>query len=294
MSMSPLRFFLTLAISVSTSLAAVGCNAPLDEEEEGGLESELSVNEVVQAGTQLRVTASSLNVRGSGSTSAPIVGSVPNGATVTAVTTSGQNGWVNIRTASNTVGWVFGKYVARVSGGTTQADTPVASTTTPSGASCSSSRGNGIVGRYQKALHDSLAHAEGTRGRGQDGYNVIFGGTTVSSCSAHPNRCIRYGSTCSTASGRYQFLRGTWNNVASARSLRSFEPENQERAALYLVHNVRRVTVPENRAMTATEFTNAMNKLSWEWASLPPGRYGQPRKSAAEMRRVYCAAAGCT
>jgi hypothetical protein len=36
-----------------------------------------------------------------------------------------------------------------------------------------------------------------------------------------------------------------------------------------------------------------MSKLSYEWASLPPGRYGQPKKPLSEMRRVYCAAAGC-
>jgi len=45
--------------------------------------------------------------------------------------------------------------------------------------------------------------------------------------------------------------------------------------------------------MTATEFSNAMSKLSYEWASLPPGRYGQPNKSMTQMRSTYCAAAGC-
>ena len=78
-----------------------------------------------------------------------------------------------------------------------------------------------------------------------------------------------------------------------ARSLGSFEPENQERGAAYLVTNTRRVTVPSGRPMTATEFSNAMSKLSYEWASLPPGRYGQPVKTHSQVRSLYCSLAGC-
>jgi len=56
---------------------------------------------------------------------------------------------------------------------------------------------------------------------------------------------------------------------------------------------VRKVTVPQTRAMTATEFSNAMSKLSYEWASLPPGRYGQPTKTLSQMRSMYCGLTGC-
>ena len=71
------------------------------------------------------------------------------------------------------------------------------------------------------------------------------------------------------------------------------EPENQERGAAYLISTTRRVNVPQDRAMTAAEFSNAMSKLSYEWASLPPGRYGQPSKSSSQMRTFYCNLAGC-
>lgn len=248
-----------------------------------GNENELAVNEIVTAGTVLRVTASSLNLRATGSTSASIIGSLANGSKVTVTSTSGGDGWVAVETTSSQRGWVFGRYVVR-DGAEPEA---------PSGTSCAPSRANGVITSYQKALHDSLAYAEGTRGHSKDGYNVMFSFRLMSSCRSHPNTCIRYGGTCSTAAGRYQFLTRTWNSVASARNLQSFEPENQERGAAYLISTTRRVNVPQNRAMSAAEFSNAMSKLSYEWASLPPGRYGQPNKSSSQMRSMYCSLAGC-
>ena len=52
-------------------------------------------------------------------------------------------------------------------------------------------------------------------------------------------------------------------------------------------------TVPTSRPMNATEFANLMNRISYEWASLPPGRYGQPSKSMSQMYSAYCQRAGC-
>ncbi|MGE3767082.1 MAG: SH3 domain-containing protein, partial [Kofleriaceae bacterium] len=154
-----------------------------------GNENELAVNEIVTAGTVLRVTASSLNLRASASTSATIIGSLANNAKVTATVTSGSNGWVSVETTDGKRGWVFGRYVVRDG----------ADPAPPSGASCSPSRANGVITSYQKALHDAIAYAEGTRGYSQDGYNVMFSFRLASSCSSHPNQCIRFGGTCSTA-----------------------------------------------------------------------------------------------
>lgn len=157
-----------------------------------------------------------------------------------------------------------------------------------SGSSCAASKAAGAVNRYEKALHDSIAFAEGTEGRSQDGYNVGFAYKLFSSCNRHPAVTTCSGGLCSTAAGRYQFLKRTWDSTARATGARSFAPDEQEKGAQYLISKVRRVTVPSTRALTATEFSNAMKKLSYEWASLPPGRYGQPNRTAAAMRTDYC------
>jgi muramidase (phage lysozyme) len=144
------------------------------------------------------------------------------------------------------------------------------------------------VAPHPKALLDTIAFAEGTRGRGQDGFNVIFTYKYFSDCGRHPRAIQCSGRLCSDAAGRYQFLSTTWSRLG----LPTFNPENQERGALKLVSG-RGVSLPAGRALTATEFNNAMDRLSYEWASLPPGRYGQPSYSYTALRRTYCGFAGC-
>jgi len=275
---------LILIVAVSS---VAGCMVGEEEqpvEEGAGNENALAIREVANEGEVLRVTASLLNLRSGGSTSASIIGSLRSGELVTTATTSGATGWVNVRTAGGRTGWAYGTYLAR--------EAPT-TTTTGDGETCAAARGQGAVSKYQKALHDAIAYAEGTRNQAKDGYNVLFSYQLATSCTNHPNKCIAFGNTCSTAAGRYQFLNNTWRSVKAARSLPSFEPENQERGAAYLIWVTRRVSVPQDRAMTAAEFENAMSKLSYEWASLPPGRYGQPSKTASQMRSTYCSFAGC-
>ncbi len=264
-------------------LALVGCE-PLEpgaDESEDADEHEAGVSAVVEAGTPLRVTASALNLRAGAGTSAKILDVLEGGTVLVCVETSGDDGWVHVE-FEGTEGWVSRKYVEVLE--TNEGD---------SGGTCDPARAEGSVSVYQKALHDSIAWAEGTRGYSKDGYDVMYSFKLAPSCGAHPNQCVKAGGSCSTAAGRYQFLIGTWSSVKSANDLPSFEPENQELGAQYLVKTVRKVSVPTTRAMTASEFSNAMSKLSWEWASLPPGRYGQPAKSASQMRTMYCSLAGC-
>ena len=284
------RLALSMLLAVSTAIATLGCSAAAPDEESAGdeetsTESASGVTGVVEAGTVLRVTATALNLRHGPSTGTNIVDVLDNGDLVTVAADSGGNGWISVTTAGGDAGWVSAKYVAVESG--------------PGGGgggsneTCDPDRADGAVNDFQKALHDSIAWAEGTKDHAKDGYNVMFSFKLFSSCQKHPNQCLKFGSSCSTAAGRYQFLTGTWNSVKAAKSLPDFEPESQEKGAQYLVKTVRKVTVPGDRPMTAAEFSNAMSKLSWEWASLPPGRYGQPNKTQAQMRNMYCSLAGC-
>jgi muramidase (phage lysozyme) len=161
--------------------------------------------------------------------------------------------------------------------------------TDPNTPTCSPSRANGAVSTAHRALLDTIAVAEGTRGRGgQDGYNVMFTYALFSDCARHPRRLQGSSGLRSDAAGRYQFLSTTWDSLG----LPNFYPDNQDRGAMRLVAR-RGFTVPESRPMTATEFSNLMDRISYEWASLPPGRYGQPSYSLSRMRSQYCSFAGC-
>lgn len=156
------------------------------------------------------------------------------------------------------------------------------------GGTCAPSLARGAVPVKHRALLDTIAFTEGTRGRGQDGYNVTFAYHYFTSCTRHPNLRICAGGYCSTAAGRYQFLTTTWNGLGYG----NFGPANQDKGGMKLVAR-RGASVPTGRALTATEFANTMNRISYEWASLPPGRYGQPSYSMAATRREYCKLARC-
>jgi len=93
-----------------------------------------------------------------------------------------------------------------------------------SGGSCASSLANGAVPAKHRALLDTIAFTEGTRGHGQNGYNVTFAYHYFSSCTKHPNLRICSGRYCSTAADRYQFLTTTWTGLGYGRRAASTAP----------------------------------------------------------------------
>jgi len=136
------------------------------------------------------------------------------------------------------------------------------------------------------ALLDVIAFAEGTRGQSNDGYNVTFGFRTFATCEHHPRMLVCEG-LCSDAAGRYQFLSTTWEEVG----LKTFTPDNQDRAAIQRVVG-RGGHIPSDRPLSGAEFSALMDIISFEWASLPPGRFGQTAHSFGEVRSEYCRAVG--
>jgi muramidase (phage lysozyme) len=156
------------------------------------------------------------------------------------------------------------------------------------GSTCDPANAEDIADVFERALLDTIAYTEGTRGHGKDGYNVTYAYHYFDSCEDHPNLKVCAGKYCSTAAGRYQFLFKTYQGL----NLPGFWPEDQERGALELIDR-RGVTLPATAPLTATQFANALDKLSYEWASLPPGRYGQPQHSIDQIRTEYCLLAGC-
>jgi muramidase (phage lysozyme) len=158
-----------------------------------------------------------------------------------------------------------------------------------SASSCAPASATGAVASKHRAMLDTIAFTEGTaRSCGQDGYNTGYAYHCFSSCARHPRTVWSGGGYSSSAAGRYQFLTRTWETMGMA----SFSPRNQDIAAVELIGR-RGVTLPTSRALTATEFSNAMRKISLEWASLPFSPYGQPTVSLARARDRYCDFAGC-
>jgi muramidase (phage lysozyme) len=166
-------------------------------------------------------------------------------------------------------------------------ETGLTSAALVSGTACDPDNALGVASAQERALLDTIAFAEGTRDHGKDGYNVTFAYRYFDSCDEHPNLKICSGSLCSTAAGRYQFLYKTYVGL----KLPNFWPEQQERGALELVSR-RGVTLPA-APLTATQFANALDKLSYEWSSLPPGRYGETRRTLQQIRDEYCKLASC-
>jgi muramidase (phage lysozyme) len=159
-----------------------------------------------------------------------------------------------------------------------------------SGGTCDPAQAAGAVPAFHRALLDTIATTEGTyRWDGNDGYDVEFTYRTFSDCTRHPAQVNCSGNLCSDAAGRYQFLSSTWGGLG----LPFFYPSDQDVGAMALV-NRRGVYPPTDRAMTRAEFQAAMGTcdvntggLALEWASLPPGCYGQPSRTMDEAWAIY-------
>ncbi|MEP0919431.1 peptidoglycan DD-metalloendopeptidase family protein [Leptolyngbya sp. DQ-M1] len=135
------------------------------------------------------------------------------------------------------------------------------------------------------AFLDMIAWAEGTAG--ENGYRTTFGGGLFNSYKDHPDLTgeLKYGGV-SNASGRYQFMAidpPTWENCKRALSLSDFSPINQDKAAVYLLQQRNALGDVDAGRVEA-----ALDKVSYEWASLPPYRYpGQGTKTTAECVAYY-------
>jgi muramidase (phage lysozyme) len=140
------------------------------------------------------------------------------------------------------------------------------------------------------ALLDTIRYAEGTWKEGsQEGYRTLYGGELFVGLNRHPNITVRRRYT-SAAAGAYQFLPGTWNEVAGQLQLRSFEPHNQDQAALRLIERRGALALFDRQGISR----EVMDRLAPEWASLPThwggSYYGQPVKSFSALQRFYATA----
>lgn len=141
---------------------------------------------------------------------------------------------------------------------------------------------------YEKVFLDFIAMMEGTYGRGDDGYNVSFGGKTFNNGLAyHPNIQQPFMQTdgrmnTSGAAGRYQFINRTWGGLSNQLGLTDFSKEAQDRGALELIR--------QNGALDAVRSGNwqqAVGRLGNEWASFPSSGHPQNHRSWQQTEQMW-------
>lgn len=154
----------------------------------------------------------------------------------------------------------------------------------------------------ERAFLGLIRWAEGTEGRdmaGLDPYRVCYGYThTIVSFADHPtitgewkgerlpdSMCIKAGLSpgcVSTAAGAYQLIKPTWRGIRDRLRLPNFEPEQQDRAALYLIAN--RGALED---VHAGRIQTAIAKCAPEWASLPGNFAGQPQRTQEALLAAF-------
>lgn len=153
------------------------------------------------------------------------------------------------------------------------------------------------------AFLDLIAYSEGTKSA-PDSYRVCFGYRhTIKSLDDHPANTGEWkgeklsdgmcagaglGPGCvSTAAGRYQLIKPTWNACKRALSLPDFSPASQDAAAVYLIRQ--RGAIDDVRAGRVAD---AVAKCRKEWASLPGAGYGQAERRLSSLVAAFEGAGG--
>ncbi|MFJ7316680.1 glycoside hydrolase family 104 protein, partial [Pseudomonas sp. NPDC098747] len=134
---------------------------------------------------------------------------------------------------------------------------------------------------------------EGTEGI--NGYEKLFGGSSFikdhgKTFDDHPQIKIKKSGYTSSAAGAYQVMGYTWNDdsvikIRKKLNIKNFSPLSQDIFCLGLLkYKVRGDALD---LIVSNKIQEAIESSSYEWASLPPGRYGQPIKSMDEALAYY-------
>lgn len=135
-----------------------------------------------------------------------------------------------------------------------------------------------------KAFLSLIAFSEGTKGKGDDGYNVIVGGELFHNYSDHPRKkvYIKRIDNYSTAAGRYQILSRLYDFYKKAMSLPDFSPASQDRIALRLIGECKAAhDIEEGR------IREAITKCKSRWASFPGAGYKQHENKMESLLKAY-------
>jgi lysozyme len=155
----------------------------------------------------------------------------------------------------------------------------------------------------ERAFLELIAYAEGTS-RAPDPYRVCFGYKhTIFDLRDHPAvtlewrgeklsdaMCINAGfrpGCKSTAAGKYQLIRPTWQSCKSFLNLPDFSPPSQDRAALLLISQAGAL-----KDIHSGNIKTAISKTRHLWASLPGAGFGQKEHNFATLEAAFLKAGG--
>ena len=113
---------------------------------------------------------------------------------------------------------------------------PPTTVSKPAGESINETKGANV-----KAFLDMISHAEGTYGKGDNGYNVRFGGVLFEGYATHPwlvNPWKSKDGKKHSPAGRYQILDTTYSSNKS-KCGGDFSPSSQDRIAVAVMKSVR-------------------------------------------------------
>lgn len=113
--------------------------------------------------------------------------------------------------------------------------------------------------------------------KGVSPYSIVVGYSLphISNFADHPRRRVKLSSSLvSSAAGAFQFLESTWDRIKVKLSLPDFNTNSQNLAAIQLIKE----RGAYDDVMTG-QWESAITKCSYDWASFPPSRYGQPTKT---------------
>lgn len=134
-----------------------------------------------------------------------------------------------------------------------------------------------------QAFLSMIAVSEGTKHLGDDGYNVLVGGTLFDGYADHPRKLVALNEKLSsTAAGRYQILARYFDSYRKSLGLPDFSPASQDKIAIQMIREQGALLDVE-----AGRFVDAVDKCKNIWASLPGAGYGQHENEIAKLKQAY-------
>lgn len=141
----------------------------------------------------------------------------------------------------------------------------------------------------RKAFLTMIATAEGTVNLGDNGYNVLVGGSLFTGYADHPRKAVylpKY-KIKSTAAGRYQILSRYYTFYKKLLKLKDFSPASQDVIAIQMIKEQGALQDVDEGRVDA-----AIKKVSNIWASMPGAGYGQREVAITSLRKSFVDAGG--